>query len=112
MIESILIEELAVRLDLPVFAEYPEAEAPETFVLLYKGGRDRVSKLDTSRFILESYAPSRYAASLLNDRACAALEDLEDLDVVSGIHLVTDYPSDDETHKRHRYQAVYDITHY
>ena len=53
-----------------------------------------------------------YAAALLNEKIKELMDNLVELDEVSGIHLNSDYNFTDIDSKRYRYQAVFDINHY
>lgn len=111
MIEITVLEHLSQALGLSVSMEYPE-DPPDTFLVLRTGDTSRQNWLETTVFVVESYAPSMYEAAVLNSRAKAAMDALPELPEVSAAHLGTDYPANDTTNKRYRYQAVYNVTHY
>lgn len=111
MIEIIVRDYLEQMLSTPVFMEFPE-NPPNRFVVLKKGDTNRKNWLETTMFIPESYETSMFSAAKLNDLVKAAMDRLTDLPEVSASRLGTDYPAFDEKNKRHRYQAVYNVTHY
>lgn len=111
MIEIIIRDYLSSALAVPVYMEFPE-DAPERFVVLKKGDTTRENRLETAVFIPESYESSMLEAAKLNQQVKAAMDELTELDEVSASDLAADYPAFDEKNKRHRYQAVYNVTYY
>lgn len=111
MIELTVLEFMKSVVDVPVFMEYPE-DPPEAFVVLHKGDSGRENHLDNAMFVADSYGGSLYDCAVLNEQVKAGFEDLLDLDCVSSVSPAGDYPAFDTKNKRHRYQAVYNITHY
>jgi hypothetical protein len=112
LIEIVVKNHVAGRLDCPVYMEFPERDAPEYFVILDRTDSNRENHIDAAMFVVQSYAPSKLAAAMLNAKAKAAMDSLIELDMISACNLSGDYPFPDTKRKRHRYQAVYDITHY
>lgn len=111
MIEITVKDYMAQKLPVAVYMEIPP-NPPDRFVVLRKADSSRENRLDTAMFVVNSYAESLLEASKLNELAKAAMDDLPELDTVSSASLTGDYPFPDTTIKRHRYQAVYDVTHY
>lgn len=111
MIEKTVLDFMTSRLTMPVSMEIP-APLPESFVVIRKSDSDRENRLDSATFIADSYGPTLYQAAELNEAVKEILDELTDLDKISASNLVTDYPFPDTTIERHRYQAVYTITHY
>lgn len=111
MIEITIKDFLAERLDVPIFFEFP-ARPPGTFVVLKKSGNGRENLLDAATLVADSYGPSMLDAAELNDRVKLALDALTDLSEISSSRRAGDYPVFDTQNKKHRYQAVQNITHY
>lgn len=111
MIEIAIKDFVAQRLSVPVYMEYP-INAPDRFVILDRSDTNRENHIETSLFIAQSYAESKLEAARLNQQVKAAMDALVELEQVSCSDLNSDYPFPDTQRKRHRYQAVYDITHY
>lgn len=111
MIEKIILDYMSAILYVPVFMEIPAGEN-ERYVVLKRSGRERKGSLNGANLIIDSYAPSMFEASCLNEQVKAALDELDTLDEVSSVELATDYPLTDTTNKKYRYQAVYEIYHY
>lgn len=111
MIEQTIREYLAKRLDVPVYADMPE-RLPERFLLVEKTGSGREDFISSSMFALQSYGTSLYDAAMLNERVKAAMDAMILLDDICAVRLNSDYPFNDTSNHRHRYQSVYDITHY
>lgn len=111
MIEIAVVNFVAQRLSVPVYMEYPN-NAPDRFVILDRSDTNRENHIETSLFIAQSYAESKLEAANLNQQVKAVMDALVDLEQVSCSELNSDYPFPDTQRKRHRYQAVYNITHY
>lgn len=111
MIEITIKNHMAERLGVPIFFEFP-SRPPGTFVVLKVSGNGRENLLDAATLVADSYAPSLLAAAELNDRVKTALDELADLPQISSSRRAGDYPVFDTQNKKHRYQAVQNITHY
>lgn len=111
MIELTVLEFMKSVVDVPVFMEFPE-DPPESFVVLKKGDSGRENLLETAMFVADSYGGSLYDCAVLNEQVKAGFDGLLELDCVSGVSPAGDYPAFDTQNKRHRYQAVCNITHY
>ncbi|GAA5348272.1 hypothetical protein [Streptococcus uberis] len=111
MIEIIIFDYLNKHLTVPTFTEHQDAE-PERFVLIDKTGGGKNNHLVNSTIVIQSYAESKYQASLLNEQVKSIMEKIDELAEISGIELNSDYDFTDQQTKRHRYQAVFDIYHY
>lgn len=111
MIEITVREFLESAIQIPVYMEFPE-DAPKSFVVLKKGDSARSNYLDSAMFVADSYGASLYECAVLNEQVKAGFERLAELACVSCVEPAGDYPAFDTTNKRHRYQAVYNITHY
>lgn len=113
MIEKELIRYLSGAFpQIPVYAERPVKEIPETYIVIEKTGTRRLNHIKTSTIAVQSYGPSMQAAAELNERVVDAMESMASLDEVSAVRLNTDYNFTDTASKVYRYQAVFDITHY
>lgn len=111
MIEARIIEYLAETLDIPVYAEVPEAAEGE-FLVVEKTGSARANYLDEATIAVQSYADSLADAAFLNQRVKAAMLNLWTLDDVSAVRLNSDYNFTDTTTRRYRYQGVFVVTYY
>lgn len=111
LIEITVKNHVEGRLDCPVYIEFPE-KAPEYFVILDRTDSSRENHIDSATFVVQSYGPSKLAAAMLNAKAKEAMDSLIQLGRIAACNLSGDYPFPDTKRKRHRYQAVYEITHY
>ena len=116
MIIPYYIEYLSGRLDVPVYAEVPEtrpgAELPPAFVIVEKTGSTENNKIKTASVAFQSWAPSLLAAMELNDEVKAAVEASIADGKISRAACTNDYNWTDETTKRHRMQAIFEIVYY
>lgn len=110
-IEVFLYEKLSEALPVPVYTEHQEND-PESFVIIDKTGSSKMNHLLSSTVVFQSYAKSKHEAAELNEKVKEAVENLICFDEVSDCKLNSDYPFNDLSTKRHRYQAVFDIYHY
>jgi hypothetical protein len=111
-IEITLIEYLNSAVsDIPTYAEVPESPTGEFFVV-DKTGSDTENGLCTTTVAIQSYADTKLKASQLNERLIGVMDGLTALDGVSDCKLITDYNFTNVAKKQHRYQAVFEITHY
>lgn len=111
MIEIIIKNFVEEKLSVPVYMELPE-NAPDRFVILDRSDTNRENRIETSLFVAQSYAESKLEAAKLNKQVKEVMDALVELEQVSCSELNSDYPFPDTQRKRHRYQAVYNITHY
>ncbi|MER0122427.1 hypothetical protein ABQH43_01665 [Streptococcus sp. ZJ100] len=111
MIEVVIRDYLDGHLDVPSFFEH-EGKMPSSYILIEKTSGRKQNQLKSATFAFQSYAPSMYAASLLNEQVKTAVENLIELDEISGVHLNSDYNFTDTAMKSYRYQAVFDINYY
>ncbi len=112
MIEKILYDYLNEKLTVPVYMEIPNP-IPGRFYLLEKtsGGLDD-EEIYRATFALQSYGASLLDSATMNVAGINAMLAAAELDDVSEVNLNSDYNYSDTTRKRHRYQAVFNITHY
>lgn len=92
-------------------------EMPKTFpgkcYLIEKTGDSRKDHINRATITIQSYGGSLYEAATLNDAIKdIMLNDLIQLEEVSGVKLNSDYNYTDITTKRYRYQAVFSVTYY
>lgn len=111
MIELLIKHHLESELGVPVDIGHPD-EAQVRHVVIDKTGSAKTNRLLSSTFAFQSYAESLYQAAVLNEKVKAAVESMEALPEVGKVKLNSDYNFTDETTKKHRYQAVFDIFHY
>lgn len=112
MIEATIIEYLNnADLSATVYGEQPANKLSEFYVIEKTGG-GLINHIPQSTFAVQSYAQSRYRASMMNDEVKAAMLDLITLDDVSSVELNSDYDYTDTASKTYRYQAVFVVTHY
>lgn len=111
MIEKVLLDYLNDNLDDPVYMQYPD-NAPDRFFILEKTGGNRENQIAFATFVLQSYGGTLYETAAMNLVGINAMLDAVELDAVSSVALNSDYNFADTTRKRHRYQAVFNITHY
>ena len=98
--------------EIPVYAERPMTPPP-TYLLVDKTGAELVNFINQSTVIVESIAPSKYDASLLNNSVKAAMMAIADDDKeISMCSLESDYDDTDTALKDYRYTAVFNISHY
>ena len=111
MIETTLLNHLKDNLSLPVSMEIP-SPIPQRFYLLEKTGGNRENQICYATFALQSYGASLSDAAHMNLLGINAMLNSVSLDSVSDCTLNSDYNFPDLTRKRHRYQAVFNLTHY
>jgi hypothetical protein len=111
VIEIIVKEHLSASLPVGVYMEIPP-ELPDRFVVLKKADSSREDQLDAAMFVADSYAPSLYEAALLNEQVKTAMDTLIEHPAISHVQRSGDYPLTNTAIKRHRYQAVFDVSHY
>ena len=112
LIEVYVLNHMEGRMDCSVLTEYPEKDAPDYFVILDKTDSSREEHIDSAMFLVQSYGPTKLAAAMLNEKAKEAMDSLIKLGRIAACELAGDYSFPDKKHDRHRYQAVYNITHY
>ena len=111
MIEIVIKQFLDKNLATPSFLEKP-AKPPEQYVLFEKTSGGEKDQISSSTFAFQSYAESMYEAAKLNEELKRAVKDLIIENDISRVKLNSDYNFTDTTTKEHRYQAVFDISHY
>ena len=117
MVELLMYEYLLEHLpdpesplvQVPVFMEIPE-KPPVKFVVIEKTGSRKSNHVETAMITIQSYAGSMYMAARLNEAVKDAVEKSVETNVISAAKLNSDYNYTNETQKRYRYQAVFEIT--
>ena len=111
-IEAIVIKHLQDELDTnAVYAEVPEKPSGE-FYVVDKTGSSRSNRITTSTIAVQSYGPSKVRASEMNAAVISAMDTLTTNPNVGACRLNSDYNFTNAAKRQHRYQAVFDITHY
>lgn len=113
MIELTIYNFISQNTTVKTYMEIPKAPA-SSFYVIEKTGSDRVNHVESSTIVIQSYAPSMYEAAVLNEAVKALMlgDAILELGDVCRVELNTDYNYTDESTKRYRYQAVFDVTHY
>ncbi len=114
-IEAVIIEYLNrsdVELDAQAFGEIPE-KAPDEFYVVELTGGGQTDHINQSTIAIKSHAKSRArAADLAYDVDNVMINNLPELDYVSGVKRNTVANFTDLATKGYRYQGVYVVTHY
>lgn len=108
-VEAHVIARLGTLLGVPVFADVPAAR-PDAFVTVERTGGGRLHRglLDRPTLAVQSWAPTRHAASELSGQVDAAMHAIEGWPVTS---VVTDTIYNFPAEGPHaRYQGVYQLT--
>ena len=96
------------------YAEEPTDKRPGSslaFVLVSEtGGGGR--HIYTSKIAVQSYAPTKYRAAQLSEVVKAGMESLSEISEITDSVLDSSYYFPEENRRRHRYQVVFDVTHY
>lgn len=111
MIELLLLDYLSEQTKTPCYLSVPE-NASGTFYVLEKTGGSEDEGISGATLAVQSYASTVPEASRANTRAKAALLDAEQLPRIIRCELNTDYNFPDTTHRRARYQAVFEVDYY
>lgn len=96
------------------FAVYMEWELNMygDIVIVEKTSGSQSNHLKSATFAFQSYGDSLYEAAKLNEKVKEAIFAMEELPLIAGVHLNSDYNYTDTQIKRYRYQAVFDINYY
>ena len=112
MIETVLIDYLKTALHTDhIYAEMPEP-SPEEFYVIDKTGSSVVNRICTSTVAIQSYGASKIRTMEMNEALKDAMEGILSREEIGACHLSTDYNFSNIAKKQHRYQAVFEITHY
>ena len=111
-IETIVIKYLSDSIpNARVYAEVPEKPSGEFYVIDKTGG-SVLNRVTTSTIAVQSYGSSKLNAAQMNETVKQAMENIVTLPEIGGCHLNSDYNFTNTGKRQHRYQAVFDITHY
>ena len=113
MIEKIVFDYLnSQNLQAKAYTEVPK-NVPDKYYLIEKTGATVNNQITTSTISIQSCADTLFNAISLNEDLKRAMTDgFIALDEISAVYLNSDYNFTDTTTKKHRYQAVFVITHY
>lgn len=111
MIEEVVVSYLSDALSVPVHVMQPN-KPPASYVIVEKTSGGVGNQVPRATIAIQSYAPTVYGASKLNEEVKEAMAGIVALDEIGRCHLETDYSFTDTARKVPRYQAVYDIRHY
>lgn len=111
IIEAYICQYLNAESSVPAYGEIPE-KAPNSFWVVEKLGSSTENCITSATIAVQSYAPSKLAASVLNEQLKGLMEQLKAEPEISSCDLNSDYDYTDTKSKRYRYQAVFDITYY
>lgn len=112
MIEKSIYDYLKEEQDIPIYLERPKTP-PSKYYLIEKTGGGQTNHVRNSTIIIQSYAPSLYEASILNEDIIELmLDDVITLGDIASVSLNSNYNYTDPTTRQYRYQAVFDIVHY
>lgn len=106
--EKLVLDWLQSHESVPVYMEIPE-HPPSTFITVERLSGHVEGMVHSCSFAIQSWAESLYTACMLNERAKEAMDLLIESDSVSAVSLDSDYNFTDESTKRYRYQAIYDL---
>ena len=109
MIELIVYNYLKNALKCTVSVE--RLEDIETYVYIEKTSGNEKNTLKTCTIAIQSYAPTFQKTLELNEEVKKAMKEIISLDDISSCKLTNDYKFDDLTRKKHRYQALFNITY-
>lgn len=95
----------------PVHSE-PSKTRSARFVVVQLQGGGESNLINSALLTVQSYAPSRYEAAVLDSFVRDGMSKIVELDAVSSCKLNSHYPYDREDKDQPRYQAVFDIVYY
>ena len=111
-IEAKVIEYLQSALGTnAVYAEVPEKPEGEYYVVDKTGG-GMADRLKSSTIAIQTSGPSKVRASEMNEDVKAAMDGFTSLDEIGSCRLNSDYNFTNTAKRQHRYQSVWDVTHY
>lgn len=94
-----------------VYAEVPE-EPDAEFYVVDKTGGGMANRIASSTIAIQTYGPSKLRASEMNEDVKEAMDGFSALDEIGSCRLNSDYNFTNTAKRQHRYQSVWDITHY
>lgn len=110
MIEKIVLDYLAEKLNVPVYMEAPE-NIGTSYVIIEKTGGSMENQIWMATLAIKSIAASLFNASVLNNAVIEAMISAPNETNISKCSLNSDYNFTDTRTKEYRYQAVFDIVY-
>lgn len=111
MVELVIYEYLKNELNVPVYMEKPN-NPPDAYVIIEKTSSGGSKFVRNASIAVQSYADSMYNAASLNETVKETMLDAISEDDIVRVELNTDYIYTDQSTKKYRYQAVFDVTYY
>lgn len=112
-IEAVIVAYLQESLGTSfVYAEVPEKPRSDEYYVVDKMGGGMTNRIKSSTVAIQTYGPSKLRASEMNEAVKEAMDGIVALDSIGGIRLNSDYNFSNTAKRQHRYQSVWDITHY
>lgn len=109
MIEIIILNHLEKRLDCPVVLSLEDGFKESRFVRFERVGSSKTNLVNRVSFAFQSYGSSLLEAAELNEELKSAISEISTLDEIGSVKLVSDYNFTDNSTKKYRYQAIYEI---
>ena len=94
-----------------VYAEVPEEPEAEYYVVDKTGG-SMTNRIKSSTLAIQTYAQSKLRASEMNEDVKEAMDGITALNSIGSCRLNSDYNFTNTAKRQHRYQSVWDVTHY
>lgn len=115
MIEVVIREYLAGKLNVPVLMEKPE-DGTKQYVLIEKTGAGRSNYIQDATFAIQSYGETMYEAAALSEEVKTAMIGdgrtnwgITAEEDISRCELNSEYNFTDTESKEYRYQAIFDL---
>ena len=108
MIEIEVLNHLKEYIEKPVYMGYAEEKTGQ-YITVEKTNSGIEDRIDYARFAIQSYADSLFDAAKLNNDVKIVMNMMPAVANVGKVKCNTDYNFTDNTTKKYRYQAVYDI---
>ena len=111
MIDTKILEYLNSKLNIKTYMEQPKKK-PEKFYILERTAGGLTNQISEGSFVVQSYAPTLYETSAMNDAMKGVFLNLIELPEISRVVLNSDYNYTDPTTQQYRYQANFVVTYY
>lgn len=105
-----VIQYLADRINVGVYAEKPQTDKTR-YIVVEKTGGSRQNRLQHDTVAIQSYAQSMLEADRLNEEVKEAMDEMNQMKEIAASRYQTDYNFTDISTKEYRYQCIYEITH-
>lgn len=112
MIEELIISYLNTKLDVPTFAEHPDNNTADEFIIIEKTGGSEEEHINNATIAVQSYAPTLLKAAQLDKLARETLKGIIERDEIARVRLQNSYNFTDTTKKEYRYQSVFFFVYY